>query len=54
MKINKNKLKEKIKAGQSSRIVAMQLGCSPSTVRRKAAEMGLKFHGKTNWNKYAN
>lgn len=49
MKIDKDKLKKKIKEGKSSRHVAMQFGCSPSTIRRKAAELGLKFNGKTNW-----
>jgi hypothetical protein len=49
MKIDKDKLKQKIIEGKSSRLVAMQFGCSPSTIRRKAAELGLKFNGKTNW-----
>ena len=49
MKIDKDKLKQKIIEGKSSRHVAMQFGCSPSTIRRKAAELGLKFNGKTNW-----
>jgi len=52
VKINKDKLKEKIKAGHSTRTVAMQLGCSPTTVRRKAAEMGLKFNNKSNWSNH--
>tara|TARA_R100000664_G_C2742727_1_gene130945 strand:+ start:825 stop:995 length:171 start_codon:yes stop_codon:yes gene_type:complete len=51
--IDKNKLKQKIKDGQSSRLTAMQFGCSQTTIRRKAKEIGLKFNSKTNWNKYA-
>ena len=51
MKIDKDKLKEKIIEGKSSRHVAMQFGVSPSTIRRKAAEIGLKFNGKTTWGK---
>ena len=53
MKIDKDKLKEKIKQGKSSHDVAMTLGCHPSTVRRKAKELGLKFIGKSHWRKYA-
>ena len=52
MKIDKNKLKEKIEKGESSRSVAMQFDCSPSTIRRKARELGLKFVAKSNWSKY--
>tara|TARA_R110000744_G_scaffold37999_1_gene86958 strand:- start:698 stop:856 length:159 start_codon:yes stop_codon:yes gene_type:complete len=51
MKIDKDKLKEKIIEGKSSRHVAMQFGVSPTTIRRKAAEIGLKFNGKTTWGK---
>jgi len=51
MKINKDRLKEKIKQGKSSRVVAMQFGVSPSTIRRKAAEIGMKFNCKTTWGK---
>lgn len=54
MNIDKEKLKQKIKQGESSRAVAMQFGCSPSTIRRKAAELGLKFNGKSDWGKYEN
>ena len=52
MKIDKQKLKEKIQQGKSSHDVAMTLGCSPSTVRRKAKELGLKFKTKSHWHKY--
>ena len=52
MKIDKQKLKEKIKQGKSSHDVAMTLGCSPSTVRRKAKELGLKFKTKSHWHRY--
>ena len=53
MKIDKDKLKQKIKQGESSRVVAMQFGVSPSTIRRKAKEMGLFFNAKSGWGKYA-
>ena len=53
MKIDKDKLKEKIIEGKSSRHVAMQFGVSPSTIRRKAKEMGLSFNAKSGWGKYA-
>jgi len=52
MKIDKNKLAEKIKQGKSSHDVAMTLGCHPSTVRRKAKEFGLFFKTKSHWRKY--
>ena len=48
------KLEKKIKKGQSSRVTAMQFGCSPSQIRREAAKIGLKFNGKLNWNNNAN
>jgi len=51
MKIDKDKLKQKIIEGKSSRHVAMQFGCSPSTIRRKAKELGLKFETQTWWRK---
>tara|TARA_X000001036_G_C20483180_1_gene726559 strand:- start:142 stop:306 length:165 start_codon:yes stop_codon:yes gene_type:complete len=54
MKIDKTKLEKKIKKGQSSRVTAMQFGCSPSQIRREAAKIGLKFNGKLNWNNNAN
>ena len=53
MEIDKKKLKEKIEQGKSSHDVAMTLGCHPSTVRRKAKELGLKFKAKSHWRKYA-
>jgi len=52
MKIDKDKLREKIKQGKSSHDVAMTLGCHPSTVRRKAKEFGLVFKTKSYWRKY--
>ena len=51
MKINKDKLKEKIKQGKSSHDIAMTYDVHPSTVRRKAKELGLKFATKTCWRK---
>tara|TARA_R100000734_G_scaffold19136_1_gene18417 strand:+ start:7971 stop:8144 length:174 start_codon:yes stop_codon:yes gene_type:complete len=51
-KIDLSKLKNKIKNGQSSRETAMQFGCSPTHIRRVAAEVGLKFNAKSNWKKY--
>ena len=54
MEIDKDKLKEKIQEGNSSHDVAMTFGCSASTVKRKAKELGLKFKGKSHWRKYAN
>mgnify|MGYP001398620627 FL=1 len=49
MKINKDKLKEQIKQGKSSHDIAMSYDVHPSTVRRKAKELGLKFVNKTHW-----
>ena len=49
MEIDKDKLKKMIKQGKSSHDAAMSFGCSPSTVRRKAAEIGLRFSAKTTW-----
>lgn len=43
------KLKEMVEKGKSSHDAAMCLGCSPSTARRKAKEIGLKFKGKSYW-----
>ena len=53
MEIDKKKLKEKIQEGKSSHEVAMTFGCSASTVKRKAKELGLKFKAKSHWRKYA-
>ena len=53
MEIDKKKLKEKIQEGKSSHDVAMSFGCSASTVKRKAKELGLKFKAKSHWRKYA-
>ena len=49
MKINKDKLKEKIKQGKSSHDIAMSYDVHPSTVRRKAKELGLKGGGNYFW-----
>ena len=43
MKIDKNKLEKKIKEGKSSHDIAMTYDVHPSTVRRKAKELGLRF-----------
>jgi len=51
VKINKDKLKEKIKQGKSSHDIAMSYDVHPSTVRRKAKELGLKFETQTWWRK---
>jgi len=51
--INKNKLEKQILQGKSSHDVAMTFGCSTSTVKRKAKELGLKFKGKSHWRNYA-
>lgn len=51
VKINKDKLKEKIKEGKSSHDIAMSYDVHPSTVRRKAKELGLKFVTETWWRK---
>jgi len=51
VKINKDKLKEKIKQGKSSHDIAMSYDVHPSTVRRKAKELGLKFVTETWWRK---
>lgn len=51
MKIDKEKLKQQIKDGKSSHDVAMSYGVAPSTIRRKAAELGLKFVAKSYWRK---
>lgn len=51
VKINKDKLKEKIKQGKSSHDIAMSYDVHPSTVRRKAKEFGLKFETQTWWRK---
>ena len=53
MEIDKDKLKEKIQEGKSSHDVAMTFGCSTSTVKRKAEELGLKFKCKSHWRNYA-
>jgi transcriptional antiterminator len=54
MEIDKDKLKEKLKKNPhlSSRQAARHFGCSQTTIRRKAAEIGIKFNGKSNWCKY--
>ena len=49
MKINKDKLKEQIKQGESSHDIAMCYDVHPSTVRRKAKELGLKFINISWW-----
>jgi|TARA_R100000030_G_C3183486_1_gene106501 hypothetical protein len=49
MKIDKQKLKEKIAQGKSSTDVAMSYGVHPTTIRRKAKEFGLKFATKSCW-----
>ena len=51
--IDKNKLQTYIKAGKSSREVAMSFDCSPATVRKAAKDHGLKFAAKSPWRKYA-
>ena len=53
MNIDKTRLEKKIKSGQSSRVTAMQFGCSPTQIRREAAKIGLKFNGKIDRKKYA-
>ena len=53
MEIDKKKLKEKIQEGKSSHDVSMTFGCSASTEKRKAKELGLKFKAKSHWRKYA-
>ena len=47
MNIDKDKLKQKIEQGKSSHDIAMH----PSTIRRKAKELGLKFEAKSHWRK---
>lgn len=49
VKINKDKLKEQIKQGKSSHDIAMSYDVHPSTVRRKAKELGLKFVNISWW-----
>ena len=49
VKINKDKLKKKIKQGESSHDIAMSYDVHPSTVRRKAKELGLKFINISWW-----
>jgi|TARA_R110000796_G_scaffold212161_1_gene328293 hypothetical protein len=51
MKIDKQKLQKQIKEGRSSHDVAMCYGVAPSTIRKKAKELGLKFEGKSYWRK---
>lgn len=51
MKIDKDKLEQKIKQGKSSHDIAMTYDVHPSTIRRKAKELGLKFEGKSHWRK---
>ena len=51
MNIDKEKLKEKIKEGKSSHDIAMAYDVHPSTIRRKAKKMGLKFEAKSHWRK---
>ena len=47
MNIDKDKLKQKIEQGKSSHDIAMQYDVHPSTIRRKAKELGLKFEAKS-------
>ena len=51
MKINKDKVEQKIKQGKSSRDIAMTYDVHTSTVRRKAKQFGLKFETQTHWRK---
>ena len=51
MNIDKDKLKQKIEQGKSSHDIAMQYDVHPSTIRRKAKELGLKFEAKSHWRK---
>ena len=49
MKINKDKLKVQIKQGKSSHDIALTNDVHPSTVRRKAKELGLNFINISWW-----
>ncbi len=51
MKIDKQNLKEKIEQGKSSHDIAMSYDVHPSTIRRKAKELGLKFETQSCWRK---
>jgi len=51
MKIDKQKLEQKIKEGKSSHDIAMSYDVHPSTIRRKAKELGLKFETQSCWRK---
>ena len=51
VKIDKEKLKKQIEGGLCVNFTAMAYGVSPTTIRRKAKELGLKFENKTTWNK---
>ena len=51
MKIDKQKLEQKIKEGKSSHDIAMRYDVHSSTVRRKAKEFGLKFETQSYWRK---
>lgn len=43
---------ESIQGGKSSYDVANRLGIAPTTARRWADRIGLRFRGKSGWNKY--
>ena len=49
MKIDKQKLEQKIKEGKSSHDIAMTYDVHPSTIRRKAKALGLKFQTQSHW-----
>jgi IS30 family transposase len=51
MKIDKQKLEQKIKEGKSSHDIAMTYDVHPSTIRRKAKQFGLKFETQSHWRK---
>ena len=51
MKIDKLKLEQKIKEGKSSHDIAMTYDVHPSTIRRKAKALGLKFQTQSHWRK---
>jgi len=51
MKIDKQKLEQKIKEGKSSHDIAMTYDVHPSTIRRKAKAFGLKFQTQSHWRK---
>ena len=51
MKIDKQKLEQKIKEGKSSHDIAMTYDVQTSTIRRKAKALGLKFQTQSHWRK---